>query len=181
MQKQKLLISCERQLLSKFCGSALKRLSGRKAFLISDLLFLADMIKGMKVKRAIQQEAAVLCNYLVGAPPTAHIQELYAAVINREEATLNRKDELVLRYVLRRPRHLIYLDSALALVRPTAALRQRLYAMFAITEATPEYAPRYLPESKPPLYAVVIGLTGLRAIYRTVIGLVLLHVVERGR
>ncbi|HVI69158.1 MAG TPA: hypothetical protein VM581_01750 [Magnetospirillaceae bacterium] len=135
----------------------------------------------MQVKQTLRQEAAVLCKYVVGAQPTARTQQLYTAVIGREKEMLSKEDALVMQYALKYPGRIIYLDSALALVRPSAALRQRLYAMFAITEATPEHAQRYLPVSTPPLYVVVIGLISLRAVYRTIIGLVLLRVVERGR
>lgn len=133
----------------------------------------------MQGKQAIQKEAAVLCKYLVGEQSTPHIQRLYAAVVGREKTALGKKDQRIMRYVLRHPRQIVYIDSALALVRPSAALRQRLYAMFAITEATSEHARRYLPVTRPLIYVIVIGLTGLRAAWRAVVGLVLLRVAER--
>jgi hypothetical protein len=135
----------------------------------------------METDKRIDQEAAALCRYLVGAQPSEHISKLYRAVIRRERQAPSGADARILAYALAHPNQIVYLDSALAVVRPSAALRQRLYAMFAITEATPEYAERYLPVARPPVYILAIGLHGVRAVCRAMVGLVLLHTAGRAR
>jgi hypothetical protein len=69
------------------------------------------------------------------------------------------------------------LDSGLALVRPHAELRRRLYLLFALLEATPEYADRFLPAARRPWYVIYIAWVGARAAVKGLLGSALVKLV----
>lgn len=124
------------------------------------------------------REARIFCRYMVGQEPSTKVIDLYKVAISNA-AQESDKDLQLLRFAVRHPHAISVLDSGLALKRPRALLRRRLYAMFAILEATPEYAAKYLPAKHGPLYIIVIAGIGVRAVLRAIIGLLLLPLAER--
>lgn len=84
--------------------------------------------------------------------------------------------EKALAAALRRPRLLPFLDAHDALFRPKSQLRQRLYLMFSILEATPDVSQKFLPTKRPRAYIVIAGLLGMRGVLRLVVGGVIVRV-----
>jgi hypothetical protein len=77
---------------------------------------------------------------------------------------------------LKHPFLLPYLDAHDAFFRPNSELRQRLYLMFSILEASPDFADSFLPRKHSTWYIITIGAYGLRGIYRLIVGTVLVKV-----
>lgn len=50
--------------------------------------------------------------------------------------------------------------------------------MFAILEAMPEYAPYFLPRQRSGLYILVVGMVGIRAVAKALLGVVMVKVVR---
>jgi hypothetical protein len=132
----------------------------------------------MTISKGVETEASVLCYYLTGQKPSRHIVELYNDVVLREVTVPSKVDWQIMSYALRHPKTMAMLDGALALLDPDSLLRLRLYAMFAICEATPEYAKQFLPAKHGPFYIITAGLVGVRAVLRTLAGAILIKLIQ---
>jgi len=49
--------------------------------------------------------------------------------------------------------------------------------MFAVLESTPRYSGKFLPRQRGPLYLVVVGFIGVRAILRALGGVLLIKAI----
>ncbi len=90
---------------------------------------------------------------------------------------VDRRDQRLLDFMRRHPWSIGLIDGGLALRRPGSAVRAKLLVMSAILEATPDYAPDFLPAARSPLYALYVAWVAVRAGGRGVIGSVLISVV----
>jgi len=121
----------------------------------------------MKSRPSPSEEAMLFGKYLVGYPPaSAHIA-LYQQVAPKTPATGTYA--AALRYPLLLP----CLDAYDAFFRPSSMLRQRLYLMFSILEASPEHTELFLPHKRSIWYVFAIAGYGIRGAYRLVIGTIL--------
>lgn len=100
--------------------------------------------------------------------------ERYVQAVRLRAKPVNARDERVLRFARRHPRAVPLLDGALALLRPEFALHQRLLALSAIAEATPQGAELFLPVDRSRAYYAVLLATVVRCAFRFVAGTILL-------
>jgi hypothetical protein len=126
---------------------------------------------------AARDEAESFGAYLTGRTLAALFIDRYVVAIAVRGIEADRRDQRLLRFMRRHPWSIGFIDGGLALRRPGSAVRDRLLVMSAIIEATPDYAPDFLPTGRSPLYAVYIAFVGLRAGVRGIIGSVLISVV----
>lgn len=122
-------------------------------------------------------EADVLGRYLIRIPPNNRVKLLYAKAMGTMNIQMDPVDQRVWNLIMHYPFTLRIIDSGLAVVRPNSAVRRKIYAMFAILEASPEYCEYFLPRRFGPLYAVNIVLTGARAVLAAIIGCVALKLM----
>jgi len=75
--------------------------------------------------------------------------------------------------------HLIgSIDAALCIADQNSEVRRRIYVMFSILEATPEFADAFLPKAHSGWYIFAVGYYGVRAVCKTIFGLVIVKVVK---
>ena len=118
----------------------------------------------------LRSEAQLFARYLVGSTVDEATLDRYV----RGCRTLGRdRDESpVVRFVTRHPWSLAMLDAAVARL-PAEPLRAKLLLMFAIVEAQPAFAGRFLPRERPRGYIIVMLFCSLRAAARLAAGLLL--------
>src|SRR5262245_31578228 len=127
-------------------------------------------------------EAAVFARYLVGGEPARELLVRYGAACRaRLPGAPERRDSLVLEFIHGNSWALGPLDAACGLLRPRCALRQRLLIMAAVLEATPVYADEFLPRHETAGgLALVLAWVGLTTVFKTVVGVPLLLIIEAG-
>lgn len=128
-------------------------------------------------EEAAPVQAEMLSRYLIGKPPGELITKLYTAAVEAETA-LSPREQVTLSFAFRHPWAVGVLDAGLALLRPHAELRRRIYIMLALLEAAPEYHRYFLPREHSPFYVVIIGLVGVRSVLRLAVGLTLVKFLE---
>ena len=118
----------------------------------------------------LRSEAQLFARYLVGSTIDEATVDRYV----RGCRTLgrDRDDSPVVRFATRHPWSLAMLDAAVARV-PTEPLRAKLLLLFAIIEAQPAFAGRFLPTQRSRVYGAVVLFCGLRAVARLALGLLL--------
>jgi hypothetical protein len=119
--------------------------------------------------------------YLIGVKPTVAIRERYQHAVQHaigagQIQSVGEDEEL--QFALRHPWAIGWLDAAAAFRGRDSQLRRRLYLLFAILEATPEYSPGFLSKRRGLWYLIVIGLVGIRAACRVVAGSILIKVAR---
>ena len=124
-----------------------------------------------------RDEAERFGAYLAGTPPPAPLIDRYVAAMAARGPSVDRRDRRLLGFVRHHPWSIGLIDGGLALRRPSSAVRAKLLVMTAILEATPDYAPAFLPTPRSPLYALYIALVGLRAGVKGAIGSILVSIV----
>ena len=96
----------------------------------------------------LKEECRIMTTYLVGAWPTDEVIQRYIdahTILLRDSCSP--KELAVATFVGRHPWSLPPLDAALAIVSPTALLRQKILLMIAILETVPQYTDHFLPEA----------------------------------
>ena len=123
-------------------------------------------------------EAKIFSSYLIGCEPTKMAVRLYTKATSiKIEASPS--DVRLLQFAHKHPAWIGALDGGLALLRPHSEVRRRIYIMFAILEATPEYAHLFLPQERSKAYALRILAAGIRAGWRGLIGTLIVKIAGR--
>jgi hypothetical protein len=123
-------------------------------------------------------QAARFGKYYLGHEPNEMAIDLYvrAMAANPEKPTPT--DERLMDFVFAHPWSLGFIDAGLALFRPHAELRRRLFIMFALLESIPEYTDYFLPEERSGLYIFVVMWCGIRAACRAACGALLIKAIS---
>lgn len=127
---------------------------------------------------SIELQAILFGKYYLKHEPNRRTIDMYTRALTSQYVTLSDRDQIVLSFTLRHPWALPFMDAGLALTNPQAELRRRLFVMFAILEATPEYCNYFLPQRRPWFYGFVVLLSGFRAIIKAAAGITLLRIVR---
>lgn len=123
-------------------------------------------------------QARIFSKYLIGELPSRQAIIIYEQAV--EDAPLiDAVDKRLIYFATEHPKFIGLLDSALAFIKPYSELRRRLYVMFAILESSPEYANYFLPVSRGRLYLVRVGLAGLSAAGKIILGTILIKLILR--
>jgi len=125
------------------------------------------------------QEARIFARYLLQTEPTDSAIKLYNAAMQANSGDADGSDKKLLSLIVKYPFLLSCVDAGLALLKPNSEVRRRLYVMFSILESTPDYHERFLPKQRSPLFVFVLILVGIRAVFRTAAGIVVVKVAAR--
>jgi hypothetical protein len=131
----------------------------------------------------LAQECARIVRYLVGAEPGPELVERY----RRAHEELFRdppsgEDQALLDAVRRHVWCLPFLDAATGLAAADSRLRRKILLVVALLETDPALAARFEPESLSlPVLIVRVGLAGVSAVLKAVVGLALYAAVRGGR
>ncbi|HUB93416.1 MAG TPA: hypothetical protein VMB52_02840 [Verrucomicrobiae bacterium] len=118
----------------------------------------------MKHTVPLDKEALLFSTYLIGESPTTKQIALYTQSVPK--AANGSTYTAAVHHSFLLP----YLDAYDALFRPASELRQRLYLMFSILEASPEHTELFLPQQRSWWYVLRFVAYGIRGSYRLVIG-----------
>ncbi len=130
----------------------------------------------MKAPIPLHEEAALFSKYLIGHAPSQAHTTLYERGVSKLASSASSGTYFT---VLRHPSLLPYLDAYDAFFRPASPLRQRLYLMFAILEASPDHTELFLPQKRSLWYLLMILAHGARGVYRLIVGTILVKVGGR--
>lgn len=124
-------------------------------------------------------EAELFGRYLAKDTPSKKIIALYEKAMDRTVGKVSVSDARALAFVCRHSWAIGFVDAGLAIVRPQSEVRRRLYVMFSILEATPEYAMQFLPQDQPWWYIFVVAWAGVKAAAKALLGIALVKVIVR--
>ena len=125
---------------------------------------------------ALRREARSITRYLLNAEPAEQLIERYVrantALLEVSKASTIPAE---LQFWQRHPRALSLLDAGLGLRHPQSIVRQKIYIMVALLEATPTFAEFFLrpPQPLPPLLRVLMWHS-VHTVLRCLVGLLLL-------
>lgn len=120
-----------------------------------------------------EEEARILTRYLINEVPSKVQVGLYS-IGSSSSVTAGR--ERAWDIVLNHPWLLPYFDAYDALFRPDSQLRKKLYIMFSILEASPDFVEKFLPQKRSLWYLLILAGVGIRSIYRLLMGVVFVKV-----
>ena len=128
-------------------------------------------------ENVLATESIVIAQYLIGQTPSPALQDRYAAACR---ARLREDADVELQFARRHPRFWPFLDAATGILRPHSTVRQRVFLMTALLEATPEYAGFFLkPPEKPLRLMARVAWQGTRGVARIAVGIPLLFWARR--
>jgi hypothetical protein len=120
---------------------------------------------------ALRLEARQFGAYLVGIEPPEELVHRYVQAMSALNLSVNDKDRRLLRFTSRHRWSIGFVDGALALTRPSSAIRKKLLVLSAILEATPRFADMFLPVPRRSIYGAYVIFTAVRAAFKAAIGI----------
>jgi len=124
---------------------------------------------------SLESEAQLFAHYLIGRLANSQTVRLYEAAM--ADSKPDKTDKKLLNFMMSHPWSIGLIDAGLVFHNSASEARRRLYVMFAILEASPEYYDLFLPAKQSPLYIFVIFYSGVRAVVKAGLGIVLVKVI----
>lgn len=125
----------------------------------------------------LEREAKIFGRYLIGEEVNEAVTRLYLDAHRANPFELDEKETRLLKLIYRHPGLTGMIDGGLALQNKGSAIRRKIFTMLAILETFPEYSQHYLfPESVPAKSLVVFFLSGLRGVFRIILGFLLVKI-----
>lgn len=118
-------------------------------------------------------EAEAITYYLIGKSPRDKERKLYAEAMQKMDITLIGYERELWDMIMKRRWMFVLADGGLALLAPHSQLRRKIYVMLAILEASPAYANKFLSKEYSQMYWVVIGVRGVLAGIKGLLGCLL--------
>ena len=87
-----------------------------------------------------------IADYLIGEPPTDEEKLLDRQAVESLDASLDPRQKKVWRSMLKNRLLMSVFDAGLALTDPSNTIRQRIFVMLSILEASPSHTRHFLPE-----------------------------------
>jgi len=123
----------------------------------------------------LETEARIFTRYLINREASPQVIELYkTAMVASEQSEADKK---LLSFMVSHPASIGLIDAGLVFHNPSSEARRRLYVLFAILEASTEHHDLFLPVKRSPLYGFVIMYSGIRAVCKAALGLLVVKVV----
>lgn len=119
---------------------------------------------------SLNEEATLFAYYLVQRPPQAEVVKRYMRVVKKRPEI----ESKLIAYALGHPHLLGIIDGGLALLKPYAEFRQRLYIMLALLESTPEMYDKFLLEKDASMKYLHLAKHGISAVIKSISGACLL-------
>ncbi len=121
----------------------------------------------------LQKEAIIFGKYIIGIPINQETIDFYVQSFHNNNIEGSKAEIELLNKCIERPSLLPYYDAALSLRSPNHYIKQRLHRMFAILETRVEYTEYFLGREFSKLYILSIAWHGIKAIYKTMVGVVI--------
>jgi len=127
----------------------------------------------------VSEQAAAFGRYLLKTKPNTRVIALYEKAITYDKGEPDAGDTKLLAFIGKHPGAISFIDAALALIKPNSEVRRRLYVMFSILEASPDYHHLFLPQKHSGWYIFALAGATTRGICRAICGIVLVKVVVK--
>lgn len=124
---------------------------------------------------SLEHEARTFTQYLVGRNASPQAIKLYAVAVS--DSKPSQADAKLIRFMVRHPHCIGFIDAGLVFTNPTSEARRRLYVIFAILEASKEYCDSFMPIKRSPLYILSIFYACIRAAAKAGVGVCLVKVI----
>lgn len=119
-------------------------------------------------------EAEIFGKYLLGKVPNEKSIALYEKAMEELRISPVRNEERLLRFMLKNPGSVKWIDSALAMFRKESQIRKRMLVMCAILETQPEYVELFLPKRTNMIYILWVGAC---AVFRSFVGVLMIKFI----
>ncbi len=127
--------------------------------------------------RILATESTTIARYLIGRAPSLELQHRYAAACR---VRLREGADVELEFARRHPYSWPFLDAATGLLRPYSGVRERVFLMAAVLEASPEHAEFFLKPPEKPLKLITrVAWQGIRSVVLAAVGVPLLFWARR--
>jgi len=126
----------------------------------------------MQSREQLYLEAEKIAQYLLRVSPAEDEKQAYADAVQKLNIQLDGCDALLWEEMLRSRSRMGYIDAGLALRDPQNLSRRKLFTMLAILEASPHHTAYFLSRDFSFWYFFKVGLVGMRAIFRGMIGVI---------
>ncbi len=124
-------------------------------------------------------EAEQIGYYLLDISVNDAEKKTYAEAMQKLNISLSEYERLLWQNMMKSRSRMAYIDAGLAYKEPNNNARRKLFTMLAILEASPRYTSYFLSRKFSGLYIFKIGLVGMRAVFRAVIGVVIINNIKR--
>lgn len=124
-------------------------------------------------------EAEQMTFYLLSVPLMAAEKNRYSDAMKQFKIELSKYERLLWDAMLESKWKMACIDAGLAITDPNNNVRRKLFTMLAIMEASPNYTSFFLSENHSLLYLLKLAGAGIRAVFRTVIGIVIIKNIHR--
>ena len=124
-------------------------------------------------------EAEQIGNYLLGIAVQDSEKNTYADAMQKLNIQFSNYEQALWNSMISSKSKMAFIDAALALKEPNNNARRKLFTMLAILEASPNYTSYFLSRNFSLFYIVKVGLVGMRAVCRAVIGIFIINSIKR--
>ena len=115
--------------------------------------------------------------YLLRQPVPAQVIDRYFLTIQDLSVHLSDQDTKLLEFITKHRWSIGFIDSGLALGRPDSEVRHRLFIMFALLEATPDFHDYFLPKKLHFMYFFIVIYTGFKALIKAFVGVLFVNLI----
>lgn len=124
-------------------------------------------------------EAERIGNYLLGIAVSDSEKNTYVDAMKKLNIQFSKYEQALWEKMLKSKSNMACIDAALALKEPNNNTRRKLFTMLAILEASPTYTSYFLSRNFSVFYIFKIGLVGIRAVWRAIIGIIIINTIKR--
>jgi hypothetical protein len=124
-----------------------------------------------------ENEAKILCKYLINRNINFQAQELYKKAITIHNFQPDVKDQRLESLAFKHPYFIGFIDGGMALVLKQSTLRKKIFLMLAILETIPEYSDMYLSKEQSFTEFLKMIYFGIRGVIRGIFGLILVKII----
>lgn len=124
-------------------------------------------------------EAEQIGHYLLSIPIQDSEKNTYADAIQKLNIQFSDFEKALWNSMLKSKWKMACIDAGLALKDPNNNARRKLFTMLAILEASPNYTEYFLSRNFSFFYLFKIGAVGVRAVFRAMVGLLIVNSIKR--
>ena len=133
----------------------------------------------MESKSTAVYEAEQIGNYLLSIPIQDSEKNTYADAMQKLNIPFSKYEQALWNNMLKSKFKMACIDAGLAFKDPNNNVRRKLFTMLAILEASPNYTEYFLSRNFSFFYLFKIGAVGMRAIFRAMIGIMIVNSIKR--
>ena len=131
----------------------------------------------MTTVKTYHQEAEVITLYLIHKLPIEKEKQLYSEAIQKLNIQFNDAEKKIWNFMIAKTWSIGYIDAALAVKNPEGNIRKRIFTMLAILETSARNCDLFLPKKFFVIDFLKFLLTGVRAGFRLIIGIIFLRLI----